>query len=177
MYAVYTLTKHQRSCGESKDIRGAQSPPFSYSTKVFEPVRSDKMASSSQLLPRILKVSSAFAILTGSLDTILGVKALGGASVFTPGSATTAFADSQFRFLGSMWASYGVVLWWVSNDVKNRKVPLALMGGMMFVGGLGRVLSEIQHGCGAAWVRGAIVVELLGPVGLYLLGRSQGYWA
>ena len=101
---------------------------------------------------------------------------LGGEAVFPAASASTAVADSQIRFLGSVWAGYGVMLWWASNSLKTRRVPLALLGGIMFAGGLGRTLSALKHGFGAEWTRIALWAELIGPGALYLVGWIQGVW-
>jgi hypothetical protein len=135
------------------------------------------MASQFQLLSRTLKVCSAFAVATGSVDLCLGTSALGGSQVFTPGSTITAIADSQIRFFGSVWAGYGVMLWWTSNDLRTRQTPLALLGGISFVAGLGRLLASSKHGFGAAWVRVAMWAELLGPGVIYVIGRAQGLWS
>ena len=134
------------------------------------------MGSQVQLLSRTLKVCSAFAVLTGSLDLCLGTSMLGGSQVFTPGLSTTAIADSQIRFFGSAWAGYGVMLWWTSNDLSTRQTPLALLGGICFVAGLGRLVSSFKHGFGATWVRVAMWAELLGPGVIYAIGKGQGLW-
>lgn len=68
-----------------------------------------------------------------------------------------------------MWAGYGVMLWWTSNDLETRRMPLGLLGGIIFVGGLGRLLSGLSHGFSATWVQVATVAELLGPLAVYLL--------
>ena len=120
-------------------------------------------------LPQTLKVCSAFAITTGSLDAGLGIRMLGKESDFPTASPTTAFADSQFRFLGAMWAGYGVLLWWTSNDLQGRQIPLGLLGGVMLAGGVGRALSALKYGFSAPWVQVAMWVELLGPGVIYLL--------
>ena len=111
------------------------------------------------------------------MDTILGTEMLGGAAVLPAGLPSTAIADSQIRFFGSVWAGYGVMLWWTSNDLRTRQVPLVLLGGVCFVAGLGRMLSSFKHGFGATWVKVAMWAELLGPGVVYLLGRMGGQWA
>ena len=135
------------------------------------------MASQSPVLSRTLKVCSAFAVLTGCLDLCFGTSMLGGSGVFTPGASTTAIADSQIRFFGSTWAGYGVMLWWSSNDLSTRQVPLALLGGICFVAGLGRLASSIKFGFGATWIRVAMWAELLGPGVVYMIGKAQGIWS
>jgi hypothetical protein len=130
----------------------------------------------SPLISRTLKVCSAFAILTGSLDISLGTTMLGGDAVFPPTSPQTAITDSQIRFFGSVWAGYGVMLWWTSNDLKARQTPLALLGGICLLAGVGRLVSGLKVGFGAEWTRIAMWVELLSPPLVYVIGRRQGVW-
>ena len=131
---------------------------------------------SSALIPRTLKVCSAFAVLTGSLDICLGTAMLGGDAVFAPGSPQTAIADSQIRFFGSVWAGYGIMLWWTSDDLKSRRTPLALLGGICLLAGIGRLVSGLKVGFGAEWTRIAMWAELLGPPLVYSIGRVQRVW-
>ena len=130
----------------------------------------------SSIIPHALKVCSAFAVLTGSLDICLGTTMLGGDAVFPRNSPQTAIADSQIRFFGSVWAGYGIMLWWTSNDVKARGTPLALLGGICLLAGVGRLVSGLTVGFGAEWTRIAMWAELLGPPIIYGIGRRQGVW-
>ncbi|GAM86221.1 hypothetical protein ANO11243_042330 [Dothideomycetidae sp. 11243] len=99
----------------------------------------------------------------GTLDVCLGIEMLGGTAQFPAASPVTAITDSQVRFLGSAWAGWGVMLWWASNDVRGRQTPLALLGGVIFAGGIGRALSARRFGFGAQWIPVVMWVELLGP--------------
>ncbi len=77
-------------------------------------------------LSSFFKVGSAFALITGTSDVLLGVgivERTTGVS-FPVNSAAAVFADSQIRFLGGMWAGWGAMLWWASNDLRTRRVPL-----------------------------------------------------
>ena len=69
------------------------------------------------------------------------------------------------------------MLWWTSNDLRTRQAPLALLGGICFVAGLGRLASSIKFGFGATWIRVAMWAELLGPGVIYMSGKGQGLWS
>lgn len=131
----------------------------------------------SPLVSRTLKVCSFFAVLTGSLDICLGTTMLGGDAVFAPSSPQTAIADSQIRFFGSVWAGYGAMLWWTSNDLRARQTPLALLGGISLLAGVGRFVSSMKFGFGAEWTRIAMLAELLGPPLIYGIGKNQALWS
>ncbi|THC91133.1 hypothetical protein EYZ11_009403 [Aspergillus tanneri] len=102
---------------------------------------------SSILFPTTLKACSMFAMLTGSMDVIFGADMITSAAGPLPlGSPAITLLDSQIRYLGAMWAGYGVMLWWTSNDLQTRKAPLDLLAGIMFVGGIGRLVSGMRAG-------------------------------
>lgn len=105
-------------------------------------------------LPNLLKAASIFAMSTGALDIMLGINSIQAFnSQAAPLPSTLpiyAVADSQFRYLGSAWAAFGMVLWWVSGDVRARRTPLRLLMAGMAAGGLGRVLSALKYGIAAS---------------------------
>jgi len=124
-------------------------------------------------LSSFFKVGSAFALITGTSDVLLGVgivERTTGVS-FPVNSAAAVFADSQIRFLGGMWAGWGAMLWWASNDLRTRRVPLAILGTVMVLSGIGRSISGVLHGFGSGLVVGATAVELVVPPAIWILGR------
>lgn len=126
---------------------------------------------SSPLLPGGLKIFATFAMFTGSLDIIGGHKTLIPASErsLLPRS-TLATLDNQLRFLGATWAGYGAMLWWASNDLQTRQVPLSLLGAVMFLAGIGRLTSGLSYGWAATWLKVAAGIELVIPPLMYLFG-------
>ena len=127
-------------------------------------------------LPTFLKVSSAFAMLTGTADVLLGTRMIesGSGASFPIDSAAAVLADSQLRFLGAMWAGYGAILWWVSCDLRERRVPLAILGGVMVAGGAGRAISGALHGFSSRLWLGLMVGELLIPPAIWFLTNWRG---
>ena len=126
-------------------------------------------------LSSVLKVSSVFALVTGSSDVLLGAGTLAKTTntPFPVRSAAEVLADSQIRFLGSAWAAFGGLLWWISNDVDERRVPLAILGGFMVFGGIGRAISGALYGFPSRLLVGATTVELVAPPAIWLLGGWQ----
>ena len=130
------------------------------------------MASS---IPTILKGYAIFAFLMGSANTALGNNMLGDNTLFKPKSATSALTDSQIRYLGAQFAATGAIVWWVSNNVLERKVPLAIAGAGLVVGGLGRLRAGLKHGFGPR-TKLAMNVELILPTLFYIFGNVVGEW-
>ena len=54
--------------------------------------------------------------------------------------------DSEMRFYGVLWAAYGIVLVRVSKLLPQRILLAQAMLGLLFVGGLGRVISSLTLG-------------------------------
>lgn len=121
-------------------------------------------------LSTLLKVGSAFALATGTADVFLGKAILETGSRFPVDTDAQVFADSQIRFLGAMWAGWGSMLWWISNDVKGRRVPLAIFGGFFVLGGLGRAISGALYGFRPGMTLPFTLVELIVPPAVWLAG-------
>ncbi len=119
-----------------------------------------------------LKLTSAFAVVTGLMNLIAGVgwlETITGVPLPVENRAAV-FADSQLRFFGAIWAGYGAMLWWASNDVRGRRVPLTIMACTMALSGIGRTISGFQHGFSSAFTATFPAIELLAPSALWFLG-------
>ncbi|GKU20496.1 unnamed protein product [Fusarium langsethiae] len=126
---------------------------------------------SSSLLSTGLKAFSIFSMATGTADVIGGHKLLIPASErgLLPKS-TLSVVDNQLRFLGAIWGGYGATMWWISNDLQTRQAPLAVLGVVAFVAGIGRTVSGLSLGWGAPWLKVAAGIELVVPPLVYLFG-------
>lgn len=123
-------------------------------------------------LSTFLKVGSVFAMATGTMDVLLGAQTLENTSgvPFPINTPAAVLADSQLRFLGGIWAGYGLMLWWAASDLRARRVPLALLGGVMVFGGIGRSISGALYGFGSSLIVGFTAIELIVPPVVLLLG-------
>lgn len=123
-------------------------------------------------LSTFLKVSAAIALATGTGDVLLGSRMLegGAGEPFPINSPVQILADSQIRFLGGMWAGWGAMLWWVSDDIRQRRTPLAILGTVIFLSGMGRVIGGIRHGFKPGLLIPFTLIELVVPPAVYLLG-------
>jgi hypothetical protein len=118
-----------------------------------------------------LKAFSIFSMATGTADVIGGHKLLIPASerALLP-KTTLSLLDNQLRFLGATWGGYGAILWWISNDLQTRQTPLAILGVVAFLAGIGRSISGVSLGWGATWLKVAAGIELVVPPLIYLFG-------
>lgn len=126
-------------------------------------------------VPGILKACAFFDIVVGTMHVAYGQYMLADQSVFVLGSETSALADSQIRFGGAIMASSGALAWWASNNIPQRKVPLAILGVGVFAGGFGRFLAGNKHGFGQS-MKNLMLVEMVVPVVVYFFGNVAKQW-
>jgi Domain of unknown function (DUF4345) len=115
------------------------------------------------LLQIVLAVLSLIPIATGIL-ALHGVHNLEYAPLQLPRDP---FFDSNLRFLGGVWFGLGLVLWWLLPRVRSQAVLLRALAFMIFIGGIGRVISWLMLGLPAGAMAGVVVaVTLLELVGM-----------
>ena len=79
--------------------------------------------------------------------------------------------DSDIRFLGAIWFSIGVILYWVIPAIDKQTTLFRLLIGGIFLGGLGRLSSALLIGIPPTQFIAAIALELIG-MPLLLLWQS-----
>lgn len=122
---------------------------------------------------------SLLAQLTGAMDVIVGVA--GQANIGVGAAAAGPFdpvLDSQVRFLGAVWFGLGAIQLVCLGDLRRYGAILQLCFGIVFLGGIGRVLSLLQvgqpaSGTGPAFIAVALIIELvLVPLAWLTLRRA-----
>lgn len=117
-----------------------------------------------------LKAMSTLALVTGLMDVCLGkdfVEQVTGPINASP--EAVALIDSQMRYLGSIWAGYGSLLWWTSNNLQSRRHLLPFLGGSMLLGGVGRLVSGLSYGFAPPVMAFFTGLELVLPPLVWLL--------
>ena len=107
-------------------------------------------------------------LLTGALDLVIGLHAqrLIGAQLAQEGFGDP-LLNSQIRFFGAIWLGIGVLLFVFLSDISKYSFLLRISLGIVFLGGLGRVVSIVQFGLpstveGAAFVVSVTAIEIIG---------------
>lgn len=127
---------------------------------------------------------AAIALLTGTNDFLQGQisQAPLGAGL-TPEGFADPLMDSVFRFFAALWFGTGVLFVIFVRDLDRYKPPMMALLGIVILGGIGRVMTIIQHGLpehpgGLALVGAGLLAEVVvSPVLLWWLAfrhKAQG---
>jgi len=54
--------------------------------------------------------------------------------------------DTNLRFFSGVWVGLGLALWWLIPTIERQTVLFRVLWGMIFIGGIGRLLSMIMLG-------------------------------
>ena len=54
--------------------------------------------------------------------------------------------DTNLRFYSGVWIGLGLALWWLIPRIEKQTVLFRVLWGMIFIGGVGRLLSMIMLG-------------------------------
>jgi hypothetical protein len=111
----------------------------------------------------VLGVLSLIPILIGVLGITLGV------GRFLPDNVITANFDSHYRYLAAYYLSLGIIAWWIIPSIEKHTTIIRILCGVIFMGGLARLVSVYQVGIPDTSVMAFTCLELLFP----LLGLWQ----
>jgi hypothetical protein len=87
----------------------------------------------------------ALAIL-GVIPVVTGIISMFGLSdpvYASSGVPANALLDSNLRFFGGVWLGLGFALYWLIPNVDKQTQLFRVLWGMIFLGGIGRLLSMV----------------------------------
>ena len=105
-----------------------------------------------------MAVLGAIPVLTG-IVTLFGLADPIYASAGLPANA---LLDSNLRFFGGVWLGLGLALYWLIPTIDKQTVLFRILWGMIFLGGIGRLLSMIFLGAPPAQLIAFTVLEIVG---------------
>jgi hypothetical protein len=111
-----------------------------------------------RLLQTAVSICVAVPILGGGTGVLYGAAMVG--PLFANGPAT-GFADSHFRYLSGLLLAIGLGFLSTVPNIERRSGRFRLLAAIVFVGGLGRLLSLDMGGTSDASTVFALVMELV----------------
>jgi Domain of unknown function (DUF4345) len=111
----------------------------------------------------------------GLIPVITGIITLMGVSdplYVAAGIPRDALLDSNLRFFGGLWLGLGLALLWLVPRVETETAIYRLLWGMIFIGGIGRLLSIVFIGMPPWPFVGFTLLEIVGAP-LFMLWQSQ----
>jgi Domain of unknown function (DUF4345) len=73
-----------------------------------------------------------------------------------------ALLDSNLRFFGGVWSGLGLALYWLIPGIDRQTVLFRVLWGMIFLGGIGRLLSMMFLGAPPLPFIGFTALEIIG---------------
>jgi uncharacterized protein YjeT (DUF2065 family) len=102
---------------------------------------------------------AAIPVLTGII-TMFGLSDPIYAAAKIPANA---LLDSNLRFFGGVWLGLGLALYWLIPSIERQTVLFRVVWGMIFLGGIGRLLSMVFLGAPPLPFVGFTALEIIGP--------------
>lgn len=96
------------------------------------------------------------------MASIVGVAA--GVGRWLPAEMITPQFDSQYRYVMGYYLSLSLMAWWMIPNIEKHRTVFRIVGGSIFFGGIGRVLSWMQVGTPNTLTQFFIGLELLFPL-------------
>jgi hypothetical protein len=75
---------------------------------------------------------------------LLGMMGVNNPEYVAAGVPPIVLLDTNLRFFSGVWVGLGLALWWLIPTIERQTVLFRLLWGMIFIGGIGRLLSMIM---------------------------------
>lgn len=92
---------------------------------------------------RALQVTTA---VLGAIPVLTGIVTMFGLDdpiYASAGLPANALLDSNLRFFGGVWLGLGLAIYWLIPNIEKHTVLFRVLWGMIFLGGVGRLLSML----------------------------------
>ncbi|MCV2360767.1 DUF4345 domain-containing protein [Paucibacter sp. TC2R-5] len=95
---------------------------------------------------RNLQIATALLGLVPLLTGLVGMAGLADPLYAAAGLPANSLLDSNLRFLSGVWCGLGLAVLWMVPRIDTQTVLFRALWGMIFLGGVGRLLSLLYAG-------------------------------
>ena len=88
----------------------------------------------------LMAVMGLIPLITGAACFVLGPARMPGGQPVTPS------IDGEYRFLSVYWLACGLVIYWMIPNIERHTRLFRFVAGIIFISGLGRLLSILLFG-------------------------------
>lgn len=81
-----------------------------------------------------------------------------------PGGSVAAAVDNQFRYLSGMYVVVTLLLWSIIPEIEKHFRTAAIICAALFIGGIGRLISQMAVGPGTDFQVSGAFIELGSPL-------------
>jgi hypothetical protein len=121
---------------------------------------------------RKLQIATAILAMVPTVTGLLGLMGLADPHYADMGLPANATLDSQLRFYNGVWLGVGLTAFWLLPRIETETTLFRVLWLMIFIGGLGRLMSLILAGMPFAPFIGFTVLEVVGAP-LFVLWQSK----
>ena len=121
---------------------------------------------------RLLQIVTAILALVPIVTGIIGMFGLNDPVYAPMGLPHNSLLDSNLRFFAGLWLGLGLALLWLVPRIETQTVLFRVFWGMIFIGGIGRLLSMVLVGLPPPPFIGFTGLEIIGAP-LFILWQTR----
>lgn len=111
---------------------------------------------------RSLQIATAILGIIPVLTGIIGLSGLSDPIYASAGMPPNALLDSNLRFFSGVWLGLGLALYWLIPKIEKQTVLFRAIWGMIFLGGVGRLISMLLLALPPLPFIGFTILEIVG---------------
>jgi hypothetical protein len=111
---------------------------------------------------RTLQITSAVLAAIPVATGIVGMFGINDPLYASAGLPASALLDTNLRFFSGVWFGVGAAMYWIIPSIDRQTLLFRVLWGMIFVGGIGRLLSMLMLAVPPVPFIGFTVLELAG---------------
>jgi hypothetical protein len=124
---------------------------------------------------RTLQVATGIVAVVSVVTGTIGMSGISAPIYASANLPTYPLLDSNLRFLTGIWLGLGLALFWLIPSIERQGTSYRILWGMIFLGGIGRLLSLLFVGKPPVMFVGFALFEVFGaPVFIYWQYRVSG---
>jgi hypothetical protein len=109
-----------------------------------------------------LQIATAILGIVPIATGLIGMSGISDPIYASIGLPANPLLDSNLRFFGGVWFGLGLALYWLIPKIEKQTVLFRAIWGMIFVGGIGRVISMLLIGLPPVPFIGFTILEIVG---------------